>query len=914
LLDEEVGASTNLADVVVRFSNQNARYYGNLRMAVSIAAYLTLFSIPISSQTAAITLFGQKEALVGSGAKCDAYSYGLKANVGTDDDPIVVDFTKAQAKENTPVYAWCGYLPGDFIDQWPRIVQVTIFTLYANTGSTVKNAWYCLAGTFLAVANVLFMQLLFPLATADPRYSPVFAWVDLCLVLFLFLTSRCDMVTKMWGLSCTVTTMIVFMNPENPHPVGTRPTGIPGLYIDGEPTLAMITALTGTGIAVLATICPKPLLNINRVQQEAIEVVAGVDMVFKDAIDYYCGTSEEPRRFQIFGRMQALSGTLARVGTNLEASYWETFNLGKYGKIRELYRSFNVAMSRSEDEIYVVRAALAQMDFNEKHAMFAREVRSSLEAIEKDALTCLGLCAKCCMDGEISSVEQQAIRDAVDKMEARQYDLREAFMGAATKVDDYISEEVAADSLFVYSISQWARELQDWALEIADFEEHYARRGSAARTFQYARQRLLWLFDPAYIFSKDTLQTATMNGIPICIVFALSMYAKGSVFIQYSPTMPVTLSLLISADRGAVFLNNLQRLMGVTFGHTLPMLLVSVVGVFGAGLLRTVTHCASIFLFYFAFPFMYYASDKWATIGFLVGGFGCYTLFTPVKAEAGSDFQCAKLYKGIAEVIIAILFKMVGAQVMAPTAPRDLAMQALEDTFKEVQQGFEQFIDGDTGSEQGLKAKVDKAKGLLALCEDWAPKTEPKLDVIPGKRTPFKKPLFESVLVQLRLLVSDLDMLKLALSGHEVEDTMATRISIVQRQDEPDESQEIYCMITQAPSWDVLSKDLLLTVKKSLAVVLAVLRHDSEEAVENDDIEDLNATKNLMELDGLATYYREISKLGSQTKRQTTTAYDELHVTELRRTRITVAVNAMSLATQHTAQMVSQCYEYMLYF
>merc|ERR1719421_1943084 len=100
----------------------------------------------------------------------------------------------------------------------------------------------------------------------------------------------------------------------------------------------MLTCLVGGMLAIMATIVPKPLLNITRVTNESERVVKVLDIIWTDAIAYFCGTQRTGMRFQIKHKILKLNTTISKISGNLAASGWETCDLFRFGAMRKLYR------------------------------------------------------------------------------------------------------------------------------------------------------------------------------------------------------------------------------------------------------------------------------------------------------------------------------------------------------------------------------------------------------------------------------------------------------------------------------------------------------------------------------------------------------------------------------------------------
>merc|ERR1719399_1565550 len=103
------------------------------------------------------------------------------------------------------------------------------------------------------------------------------------------------------------------MNPDKGPDRGRNETWIPGVYSDSEKTVVMLTCLVGGMLAIMATIVPKPLLNITRVTNESERVVKVLDIIWTDAIAYFCGTQRTGMRFQIKHKILKLNTTISKI-------------------------------------------------------------------------------------------------------------------------------------------------------------------------------------------------------------------------------------------------------------------------------------------------------------------------------------------------------------------------------------------------------------------------------------------------------------------------------------------------------------------------------------------------------------------------------------------------------------------------
>merc|ERR1712113_1295877 len=76
------------------------------------------------------------------------------------------------------------------------------------------------------------------------------------------------------------------------------------------------------------------------------------------------------------------------------------------------------------------------------------------------------------------------------------------------------------------------------------------------------------------LFSGPKLLFALRNTLSIFLTFVLGYYCDNALFTPYSATMSGTLSLLVSHFPGSALAKNLKRLLGVTLGKVLPIIIM----------------------------------------------------------------------------------------------------------------------------------------------------------------------------------------------------------------------------------------------------------------------------------------------------------------------------------------------------
>ena len=195
--DDDSGWSDRLEEIYEQtksFHTTHQKFFIRLSLALSVAFWVTLFSLPLYFGKLHYCVFGFRGELhetysaYGRDPGCKPEMVGKMRNIGSFKEPEMVQWTP----DMTPWHdnlrhrdIWCGYLPATWEDYWPNIAQFIVFTVYASTGDTVRLAWQGLIGTAGACIN---LQRLEP-KTIIHSVTP-FCYILLVEVLFAFLARK----------------------------------------------------------------------------------------------------------------------------------------------------------------------------------------------------------------------------------------------------------------------------------------------------------------------------------------------------------------------------------------------------------------------------------------------------------------------------------------------------------------------------------------------------------------------------------------------------------------------------------------------------------------------------------------------------------------------------------------------------
>merc|ERR1712136_356332 len=226
-----------------------------------------------------------------------------------------------------------------------------------------------------------------------------------------------------------------------------------------------------------------------------------------------------------------------------------------------------------------------------------------------------------------------------------------------------------------------------------------ALTGGFAATFDIKHQRDTNYWNHAFC---DTLV--------ILIAFWSGYWLQGGFFLTpFSSYMSSSLAVMLSEPSPGGSLNtNVQRLLGVSIGKSLTLVIMAIVSLFGdSGLMSDGTHIAMVYLFMTFFSYVYYDGGYWSYVACLVTGFGCYTLAGTNAHQAFSSITLTTRYAEICQLTSAIVGRLVIDALYEQLFGFDCRKTILRYT-KKLTWKFQQDGHGDAISTQGINNFVSE--------------------------------------------------------------------------------------------------------------------------------------------------------------------------------------------------------------
>lgn len=900
----------------LQFRRSHQTFFSNCQLSLCVAFMVTLVGAPSYCAAAKDWLFGQEG--------CTEADLFRKVMVnGT------LETYYPEVHTNPSEVIWCGWLPNNYLANWPNLVQMIVFTVYQNTGTTVMQAWQGMIGTFMAVLNVFVMDQLFPHESVG-----LVAWADTLIFIFLVLISGSQENTMKFAMSWHVFFMMTFLDPNHANGQGEFPTGIPRLDWDQYTVVVFVTAVAGVILAVVTTVIPPPgLLNYIRVVDDAEVALQAVSKIWTEAIDYFCGHGRSARRFVVAEAITSMNSTVSNVQGNLSNSWWETLDLLGFGKKRLLFNTFDTTLQKTGSVMVAVQDSVLTEDFGSSHTMFCDGLHKSMVDLKTEAVSLLERCQKSCKDGDIDEVEVEEIDEAIEDVKASQLRLLEKYkqLSSEQKGAQFISQDLSNENEFIFALSVWARKITDFATNIikidADLDSHThscgmtlcetVKRGFINTWRLPTREKTIWAlrnFIPiSFAFwcgwampcpMVDAFQAAD-GEVESCSKTRI----LASVFTPYDANMANTLGLLINHYPGSALINNIMRLLGVTLGKVMPIVLLGGLNIMRRGSPeKAITTALVLFIFTWGTNYMYYASKRWSTVGCLMAGFGCAMLIAPMTEEALTDY--GPKYKEIAQVVMAIVMQIIIDAIfdcIQDDFPRDSAVKKVGSLREALLRAFTAFFEGDLSD---MQQASNDARGLLDEAKTLQHEADPEVQLVPCYRTDFKIGLYQDALKVMELLVSDVAMLILAVSSWRVDpppkDGNDTSALEVQSDDEDghhdfDELDPLEYLpgLNAVTDPGGLKDELLHAVDIVLASLEAMLGHGSED----NSFQEVDKTMELLNM-RIGEFTRG-SELYDEINRKPFTAkyMAEGQVCEDPRAKVTMAVRSLERAKVHIGEI-----------
>eukprot|EP00429_Kryptoperidinium_foliaceum_P139039 CAMPEP_0176288058 /NCGR_PEP_ID=MMETSP0121_2-20121125/53768_1 /TAXON_ID=160619 /ORGANISM="Kryptoperidinium foliaceum, Strain CCMP 1326" /LENGTH=387 /DNA_ID=CAMNT_0017628719 /DNA_START=1 /DNA_END=1161 /DNA_ORIENTATION=+ len=371
----------------------------------------------------------------------------------------------------------------------------------------------------------------------------------------------------------------------------------------------------------------------------------------------------------------------------------------------------------------------------------------------------------------------------------------------------------------------------------------------------------------------------------------------GSMFDRYSPVMPMTLSLLMVNDGAhhVEYEKSTHRLLGVTLGKSLPIILVGCIDYFPCiSTTRLVLQFTMVLTFVTIFTFVYFNSDMWSYVGCLIAGFGVYQLMVPCSSQEPDKLFASK-YKELGCVIVAIFVQAIVQALFSCKTPRFYIEESTRKTMEGVEGFFEGFFEADVNK---MQSALQKAGEQLFIANKVAPECHPRLQVVRGRSAPFKVQFCESTLRYLQTAMAEAAMILAA-----TKDWVANR-PIVNETDDKEPEQEtsdgILEILGNCVTMGQVKAELTATVSL-ISQVLPDMLADTSDNVQHSALHKPEEVRAAERLESAELLYKE---LAVQARSYVQSGED---LTGDLRVRLTIVVRSLQNLAYHLSKIEELC-------
>jgi len=761
---------------------------------------------------------------------------------------------------------------GDWMKWSSFLVPAMLLSAMTSLGSTVAKASRVFLGTVLAVINALILAML-------RDGDAIVASIDFVIVSFFMLWIDVDVNVKIFALGWTVFFVITFANPSV--------TLAPIVYWSLHSGMACIMCVTSVGClgAVLAFVLPYPRTAMNHARKQAARSAREVAGLFAFVAMYYSGKEKTIAVYMWQNQIKALHREIHSMGDDLDAAWWEGFDIGRFGTTRHLLQRHLDYLKQVSTLLFGLKVCASREDFMEEHQRAIEPVRDVLSEVACAAGDLLMAATIAANDSyfsaeEITMLEQRATRveKAVKDLADGWHELR---CGSPEEPLEALSSSLLTESFFVYEVSAYGR-------LVVDFTRSMLHEPPCPWSSCISKQALCSYlqrpFRKEHLFGRQQLNFTLRNFLSLNIACFLGLFGQG-----YNMQIPTFVSLMLSKDIGAALRMNMGRMQGTVLGMLI-----------GYILFEYLHSCETIFVclrimaqltFQVCVQFIHYYSSEFGFIGLLLAIFGGKALAQPceetIDRAAAVDFAFHS-FKSVAMALgivtaVDMLLKREMASVMARKSLFG-AVDSMIDTFG----GF--LMDRPV---QPVMTASSSISTNLAEAVRFGVEADQEAR---WHRTPFRIDLFKELCHIMNTLNSDLLTVQRAFRGVHDRDNGLMNDGLMNR------------VVNVAPvEFRRVRQGIMNTMDEVRRLTHAVLEHEHPGDLDARLLQDLQKQKSIQHLDGLQELLERIKGVYSEKLRTkpppATMEEDEV-------CRLCVVFEMLDSAIFHASKAITSTVEY----
>lgn len=692
------------------------------------------------------------------------------------------------------------------------VVVMFVYTIQKSVGQTIQLAWQGAVGTFFASFAIWLMFGFFPGGVTDASAPHVF-WIGAgCGVAFTFfmLWLNVSLLAQVFALNWFAGHFMAFMHPDKDSSAYSQNFTF---HTKGTAASSTVVSVAGFMFAVLAVVLPYPILAIWKAQEIATNLTKETCAIWEQSAMFYCGSSggQYPRDMLAYHLHRVQDQQIGMLHGHIENAWWECLGFGKWQRTRMALKKYEAVLIENHDRLCCIMGSLLHETFDEGHIELMEPVKPYVQDVMTESGHLYHIVTAAAISGGIkSALEEETMKDSIMKTRSAITELTHAFQ--RTKMEKGAADidvDQFGEHSFCFNICAYGR----LACEFAD--------GLVANDQVAHDLRLRWssavaeLCDPQVLFDAQHLNFVARCGIMLCICWLLGYYGYPERGIKPADAnMAETAAVLMSRLGGSVVAKNLDRLQGLVLGTIFGQ---TVYALFGW--CEWWGHCliiTSIFVWTSATLYMYFSSDRWATVGCLLAAFGSSNFIKPCRTLGQQDPTGA--YRSVMDCVVAIFIIIIVDTALSGERPTVKAYEAYVEFWECLRTRVDDLLDPNV---KGTSS--DTKQVMLPMIEWCATMNAQAIEEPRFWRVPWKKNTYADG-------VACAKKLRLALSGMEY--------AIA---DHPGEPKGPVCQAVQVlPSFGKIRtcvRSQMDQVESLIGIFSDTKFHDMDEVVEADSMQ-----------------------------------------------------------------------------
>lgn len=549
---------------------------------------------------------------------------------------------------------------------------LVLWTMGRSIGETVSGLWDAVIGTVVAFFWIWLIEGVSPngIHTGDPSEKWMFGVAYLVFTTFIMMFGTWRNGMRVWCLSYHMGNMMAWLTPTE--------RGVDDGYshhfqikFDGAAFGYVIVTLFAAVVTILALSLPTPRMAHRIALRDMSNSVNSFDSLFRCLVKLYCGhtnsADSDLQRCKIFEHN--MEGDLAGLQTQIDASWWEHFDMGQFADIRKALSKHATVQQGLMEISCSILECLSSLPTTDDTTKLRSQIEPSMDYLVESTLTLYQTCYKAMENGAVDEQEANEMTEKIGVVEDDIDKLSKSFRTAAAELAGQgfckQQEMFRSDWEMVFLLCSLSRMIADTAKDTA------ARN---PRTSVSAVQALFSFNIFRGVTDQDHLEFAFRNSLSLAACWVIGYNGVFGLLAPHTAGIATNASLLMSTAVGSALKKNMGRVQGLVLGTTVGTLM------YGAVISQGCQEAMYFFLGYgltfvlgTASFFLFVSCKENSFIFYLFGGFAAQRLLSPCTSEI-TETDLAGFFKNILCAIICVSILATVDLAMTPSAGK-LAQQ-----------------------------------------------------------------------------------------------------------------------------------------------------------------------------------------------------------------------------------------------